>query len=114
MRQIKGKEVRFLLDTANHDQSLAEIRLCMSRRMVQRHEHLFGRPLPGPDIVFDDGVGAIKAALIAQTLKDALRGVTLLARPNIVFGKPLVDLIRERIQLRAVPDRRRPPIPEWL
>ena len=56
---------------------------------------------------------AIKPTLIPQPLEDALGCVTLFAGTSFVLGKPLVDLIRERIQLRP-PDRRHPPIPRPL
>ena len=39
MRQIETLEVRLLLDARDHHQRLAEIGLCISRRMRQRHEH---------------------------------------------------------------------------
>ncbi len=113
LRQIKGEEVRLPLNAANHDRRFTKIRLRMPGRMAERHEHLFARALPGPDAVFDDCVSAIKAALVAQPLKDTLCGVAPLARTRFVLSKPLVDLAGERIQLRA-PNRRCPPIPRWL
>ena len=113
VRQIKGEEVSLLLNTADHDKRFTKIRLRMTGRMAQRHEHLLARALLGPHVILDDRVAAIKSALIAQPLKDTLCGVTLLAWPDLVFSKPLVDLADERIQLRA-PDRRRPPIPGRL
>jgi hypothetical protein len=33
VRQIKGKDVRFLLDTADHDKRFTKVRLSVSRRM---------------------------------------------------------------------------------
>ncbi len=81
----------------------------MTGRMAQRHEHLLAGPLPVSNIILDDGVAAIKTALVPQPLENTLGGVTLLARAVPVFSKPLVHLAGERIQLRA-PDRRCSPI----
>lgn len=46
VRQVKGEEMRLLLHPADHDQRFAENRLCVSRRMAERHEHLLAGPLP--------------------------------------------------------------------
>jgi len=110
VRQIESEEMRLLLDSPDHDKRFTKVSLRMPRRMTERHEHLLAGALPGPDVVLDDGVSAIKAALIAQPFEDTLCGMVLFAWPDLVFGKLLVDLTSERIQLRP-PDRCRPPIP---
>ena len=46
MRQIEDEEVRLAHHTPDHCTRLAEVRLCMARRMDQRHEHL-----PAPAVV---------------------------------------------------------------
>ena len=51
-----------------------------ARRMMQRHESLARRLLPGPDIVLHDRVAAGKAVLITQPLEDPMRRVALPAR----------------------------------
>src|SRR6056297_2494898 len=113
VRQIKGKEVCFLLDAADYNKHFTKIGLCMTGRMAQRHEHLLAGPLPVSNVILDDGVAAIKTALVPQPLENTLCSVTLLARAAPVFSKPLVHLACERIQLRA-PDRRCPPISRRL
>src|SRR6056297_3329381 len=113
VRQIKGKEVCFLLDAADYNKHFTKIGLCMTGRMAQRHEHLLAGPLPVSNVIPDDGVAAIKTALVPQPLENTLCSVTLLARAAPVFSKPLVHLAGERIQLRA-PDRRCPPISRRL
>src|SRR6056297_1842396 len=113
VRQIKGKEVCFLLDAADYNKHFTKIGLCMTGRMAQRHEHLLAGPLPVSNVILDDGVAAIKTALVPQPLENTLCSVTLLARAAPVFSKPLVHLAGERIQLRA-PDRRCPPISRRL
>src|SRR6056297_1764422 len=113
VRQIKGKEVCFLLDAADYNKRFTKIGLCMTRRMAQRHEHLLAGPLPVSNVILDDGVAAIKTALVPQPLENTLCSVALLARAAPVFSKPLVHLAGERIQLRA-PDRRCSPISRRL
>src|SRR6056297_1047860 len=113
VRQIKGKEVCFLLDAADYNKHFTKIGLCMTGRMAQRHEHLLAGPLPVSNVILDDGVAAIKTALVPQPLENTLCSVALLARAAPVFSKPLVHLAGERIQLRA-PDRRCSPISRRL
>ena len=113
MRKIEGEEVRLPLDPADHHKRFAKVRLRMAWRMAQWYEHLLAGSLSEPDVILDDGVAAIKPALIPKPLKDALRRVALLAGADLVLGKPLVDLVRVRTQLRP-PDRRHPPIARRL
>ena len=63
VRQIKALEVRFLLDSCDHHQRFAEIRLCISRRMRQRHEHLFVLQPRLAHVILHDRVAAAVATL---------------------------------------------------
>lgn len=58
----------------------------MPGRMAERHEYPIAAVLPGPDVVFDDCISAIKAALVAQPLRDTLCGVALLPRTRSVLS----------------------------
>ena len=109
VRQVEGEEVRLLLDPADHHQRLAEVRLGVTGRMVQRHEHLPAAPLVLAQIGLHDGVAAGEPVLVAQPVEDPLRGVTLLARAVRVLAQPSVDDLGEPVQLRPL-HRRRPPV----
>ena len=113
MRQIQRKEIGLLLNPANDNQCFAKVSLRMSGRMAQRHKHLARTTLLAAHIILDDSIAAVEPALIAKALKDAPGRMTLLARSPFVFGQPLINLIRIRIQLRAL-DHRRSPIPRRL
>ena len=72
MRQVHRKEVDLALDAADHADGFAEVRLGMSWRMHQRHEHLL-RPLaPARNVVLHDRDLAREAVLVAQPLENAL------------------------------------------
>ncbi len=58
---------------------LAKVRLSMAWRMRQRHEHLSMATAPFANVILDDGLSAREAMLLAKTLEDSLRRVTLLA-----------------------------------
>src|ERR1035437_7927615 len=58
VRHIHREKVRLLLHSSNDDQSLAEVGLCFTSRMHQRHEHLATAQLFSAHIVLDDGVAA--------------------------------------------------------
>ena len=107
--QIKRKEERLLLDTADHNQRFAKVGLGVSRRMAQRNKHLLAGALPGSDVVFDDRVTATEPTFVTKPFKDPLGRMALLAWTGLVFRKPLVDLTRIRIK-PGTPDRRRSPI----
>ena len=66
------------LHPADDHQGFAEVALGVARRMGQRHEHLPGLAAVLADVVLDDGVPAIEAVLVPETLKDALGGMPLL------------------------------------
>ena len=76
--QVEDETVSLLLDAADDHQGLAKVALGLPRRMVQRHEHLFGLAAVLPDVVLDDGVPAVKPVLVSEPLVDALGGVALL------------------------------------
>ena len=80
------------LHPADDHQGFAEVALGVARRVGQRHEHL---PCPEavlPDVVLDDGVPAVEAILIPETLEDALGGMPLLpGNPVILFQDSVYD-----------------------
>ena len=89
--------------------TLAEVRLGMARRVVQRHEHLAAAPLMLTHVGLHDGVAAGEPVLIAQTVEDPLRRVTLLARAIGVLAQPRIDDLGEPVELRPL-HRRGPPV----
>ena len=65
VRQVEGEEVRLLLDPADHHRAfLAEVRLGVAGRMMQRHEHLAAAPLMLAQIRLHDRVAAGEPVLI--------------------------------------------------
>ena len=54
MRQIEDEDVRLARHTPDHRTRLAEVRLPMALRVMQRHESLARRLPPGPHIVLHD------------------------------------------------------------
>ena len=101
VRKVQHEEVRLLLNTTDPDQGLAEVGLCLARRMRQRHEHLLAPPLTFPNVVFDDRIAAGKPTLIAKPVEDALRRMPLLARHRPVRFQPALDDGDKRIEFRA-------------
>lgn len=63
--QIKGEEVRLLLDPADDNQRLAKVRLTVPRRMAQWDKHLPRTAFFAAHIIFDDGVATIEPAFVA-------------------------------------------------
>ena len=110
VRQIEGEEVRLLLHPADHHHRLAEIRLCLTRRMGQRYEHLLVPAFVLAHIILDDRVAAGEPVLFAQAVEDPLGRVALLAGRRTIPFQPAVDDCDEPVQLRA-PDRRLTPVP---
>src|ERR1035437_5919772 len=58
VRHIHREKVRLLLHSGDDHKSLAEVGLCFTSRMHQRHEHLATAQLFSAHIVLDDGVAA--------------------------------------------------------
>ena len=106
VRQIHDKKVGLLLDTTDDHRGLAEIRLRISGRVRERHEHLASTALALPDIVFDDRVAAGETVLLAQPVIHALGGMALLGADLTIPVQPSVDDLGESVQLGAL-DRRR-------
>ena len=80
MRQDQAEDGDLLAPAAGLDDRLAEVDLCMARRMVQRHEGLARRLPPRAHIVLHDGVTAREPVLVTQTFENPLRRVPLLDR----------------------------------
>ena len=87
--------------TSDDNIGLAEVRLGLTRRMGQRHEHLALTTALFSHVILDDGVAARKAVLVAETVEDPLRRMALLAVNRAVIDQNTVNDSRERIQLRA-------------
>ena len=66
-------------NAGDEDHGFAKVRLRMTRRMGQRHEHLAETAPPLAHVILDDGLTTLKAMLIAKALEDPLRRVPLLA-----------------------------------
>ena len=100
MRQIEALEVRLLLDACNHHQRFAEIGLCISRRMRQRHEHLLVLQPRLAHVILHHRVAASKGVLGLQPVPDPLGRVALLLRLRLVIHQNLIDDSQPWPQLR--------------
>ena len=90
--EVQDKAVGLALHPADDHHCLAEVALGVARRVGQRHEHLPCLAAVLPDVVLDDGVPAIEAVLVPETLEDPLRRVTLLpGNPEVLFQDPVDD-----------------------
>jgi len=98
VRQVYDEAVGLALHARDDHQGLAEVALGVARRMGQRHEHLPGLAAVLADVVLDDGVPAIEAVLVPETLEDALGGMTLLLGGLMVAFKDVVNDASERLQ----------------
>lgn len=72
---------------------LAEIELCLARRMRQRHENLGHRTLVASNCILHDGDTARISVLAAKPFEDSLAGVALL-RMDLLVG--LQNLMNNR------------------
>ncbi len=70
--KIEGKEVNLPRHAADHRHRLAEVRLGVTGRMDERHEHLAQPKSPLANEVRHDDVTARKAVLVPKTVEDAL------------------------------------------
>ena len=68
MGKVHGEKMRPPLDAGDDRIRLAKVRLSVTRRVRQRHEHLTLATAPFPDVILDDGLFARKAMLVAKTL----------------------------------------------
>src|SRR4051812_43534423 len=75
VRQVHRKEVDLALHPGDFCQCLAEIHLCMTRIVPQRHEYLAMPQPPRQHVVLYDGDPAGVAVLVAKPLEDPLRGM---------------------------------------
>jgi hypothetical protein len=64
MRQVHGQIVRLLLYTSDHDQGFAKVRLRLTWRMRQWHEHLLTTQRRRAHVVLNDGVTAAELMLV--------------------------------------------------
>ena len=77
--KVHDEEMGLAPNAGDDDHGFAKVRLRMTRRMGQRHEHLAETAPPLAHVIFDDGLTTLKAMLIAKALEDPLRRVPLLA-----------------------------------
>jgi hypothetical protein len=103
------KKCAFCSTPADNHYGLAKIRLRISRRMGQWHEHLLAPPITLAHVILDDRVAAGEAMLGPKTFEYPLGRVMLLAMHRLVGFKPSVDDLGEPVKLRPL-DRRIPPI----
>jgi hypothetical protein len=102
--------MRLLLDAADGDHRLAQVRLGMTGRVRQRHEHLAAAPFALSHLIPHDCVAAREPVLLAKPLEHPLRRVPLLAMDLPIAVQPTVDDPGEAIQGRSL-YRGQPPIP---
>ena len=103
------KKMRAMHDAGNDRIRLAKVRLGMTRRVRQRHEHLPQAKVPFANVILHDRLLAREAMFVTKTLEDPLRRVPLLAVNRAILFQNAVDDIRERRQLRAL-RRLAPPV----
>jgi hypothetical protein len=99
MRHIHRQIVSLLFDAGYHNQCLAEVYLCLARRMGQRHKHLPGAELFATNIVLHDRVAAREPVFFLQPLEDPLRRMPLLNRPLLVIAQNGIDDTQPRAEL---------------
>ena len=111
MGQDQAEEGNLLPVCLRPRPSPREVDLGMARRVMERNESLARRLPAGTHIVLHDGVTAAEPVLVAKTLEDPVRRVTLLAR-HVRIRVRLQDRVNdagEPVQL-GPPDRLRPPV----
>ncbi len=109
LRQIHGQEMGLTLDPGDHHQGLAEVHLGMAGIVGQGHEDLAAAKLLIPHVVFDDGIAARKAVLVAQPLEDPFGRMPLFAWCRPVLIENTINHTREGIKLGTA-NRLAPPI----
>ena len=114
VRQVHRKEVDLPLHPPDHRQRLAKVRLRMSRIVPQRHEYLaLTLTLTlRQHVILRDGQTAAIVMLVAQTLENPLRRVTLLRRPALILFQNPVNHPHEGVQLRTH-RRSAAPVTRW-
>ena len=96
------EKMRPVLDAGDDRVRLAKVRLGMTRRVRQRHEHLPQTKAPVANVILYDRLLAREAMFVAKPFEDPLRRVPLLAVNRAVFFQNAVDDCREWRQLRAL------------
>ena len=79
MRKRHDEKMRAMHDAGNDRIRLAKVRLGMTRRVRQRHEHLPQTKVPFANVILHDRLLAREAMFVTKTLEDPLRRVPLLA-----------------------------------
>jgi hypothetical protein len=91
--------VRLALHAADHGHRFSEVSLCVSRRMLQRNEHLPLTQLSEPHVVLHNRVAARVAVLVTQAFEDPFGRVALFFAAGLVFFQNLVDGSDPGVQL---------------
>ena len=102
VRKRHDEKMRAMHDAGNDRIRLAKVRLGMTRRVRQRHEHLPQTKVPFANAILHDRLLAREAMFVTKTLEDPLRRVPRLAVNRAILFQNAVDDIRERRQLRAL------------
>ena len=79
VRKRHDEKMRAMHDAGNDRIRLAKVRLGMTRRVRQRHEHLPQTKVPFANVILHDRLLARAAMFVTKTLEDPLRRVPLLA-----------------------------------
>ena len=96
VRKRHDEKMRAMHDAGNDRIRLAKVRLGMTRRVRQRHEHLPQTKVPFANVILHDRLLAREAMCVTKTLEDPLRRVPLLAVNRAILFQNAVDDIRER------------------
>lgn len=99
MWQVQHEEMCLLLQTSNHNNSFAKIRLPMSWRMGQRHKHLLTAPPVLVHIILDDCVASGEPMFLTKPLEYPLGRMALFAVHDLIRFKPAINDCRKAIKL---------------
>ena len=106
MGQDQAEEGNLLPSASDLDRRLAEVDLGMAWRVMERNESLARRLPAGTHIVLHDGIAAGEPVLVAKTLEDPVRRVTL-SPYRLPARPPPAPRFARRYQRTARPKRAR-------
>src|ERR1700732_1008715 len=75
VRKVKSEEVDLAFDATDNSDGFTKVYLSMSRRMLQRHEHLLSPPMPAGHIILHNRDDACETVFVPKPLEDPLRGM---------------------------------------
>src|ERR1700724_3152746 len=100
VRKVKSEEVDLAFDATDNSDGFTKVYLSMSRRMLQRHEHLLSPPMPAGHIILHNRDAACETVFVPKPLEDPLRGMLLLLRTRLVVQENAIDHENKWIKLR--------------